>query len=1230
MRIYIVIAFLLAYITSGYSQKKINAAPIEESKLKIEAEATSASRVQVIITPTIDYDKNKAGISLPIKLDISPFNELDFSDRFKDQLKKIYRYQETTIKVKAFDKIKAADIDTNVMKEYAVFIDSFIDSHFNDEEKKKYFKSDDPTRETIIDTLISKDPKNVVESIKQRIGEALKYRLEILNEGFYKHLGNVVHYNTVADDKKGEGKEQVDVEDYFISRQVLDERTRGLYRYFESQLTLLFRYDTEPVAGRLFYNTEITNVQYYEDAISERYFDKKVSNYHRLIKQLSLLKLGIKDTLHLEYKAESTEKHRIDKNQESEFIERDSFQNDCYVFDNYFIENHILNRNEVSKMSRKKVEDNLHYIMLVLKNTRSKSFDELQEEIGSKHENAYYTLTQAFLDSVVKRRLLSNGREQNWLEYGTKIEKLSDEKDKLTKKLNKEWVEKDELIKKLNKEWIEKDVKLKNDLNEKIKLIKNSFTFSKRDSVIKVEGLVENQLCHLIQTKTDSVIKFYKQDRTLERAMLMEIVCHFSGRDGKQFEDKYLQNPKSFLEDFSQIINSFRSYRYGKRKNIIKKKVLRLKNIEVFDTLRLSVSKYYQNKKLIDQNEFQGDFYGFHNELMKAEVVLFERLSNFIDIREELLTNNHYSLINPQQRPKKIQESENETDKIDSLDQNEPTDVRPKLRGPTARRRTQYLYQEYAVAKERFDSALMAFKDQMDSLKYFLKRRSRSELENIPDSFYKCFLESFSMDTHYKNYFGNNNSAKSDEPGDISYFHDLENMLNALKHCYISTKEANKELKKSLAIDILSKEMDFAKKNIYTTLKKNPLWDFKADDIQLDINDGFIEHIVVTGKITGISRNQEWDNDFNEKLRKIVQDSLGLGNNIGKQLKFTNTYPYGFSSSKDYDVLKAKPLYVYRGSLKQYEMEVESVFPNYVQTLQNDRLDFSPKDQEVKLPEPGKDKGSVDLRKEQSSKLFNLAVYSDFNGLKAADPNGILQFELKRNIPLYTKRNTIKRTRLNWGYANFVEPQFRWARLDAANNEKNLTLSYATSFIGTQQDSIPYATQLDLLRYENISVGAHLNVISLDIPLAKIRLELNAGGKYARVKVLDTNGQQVENNDGKSNIDDTFDVNTWRFYPDFTVRLRPEERYGADVSFRPIRFNSVTNDFSNISSEETFTQTLSDDPQWLHQIEINAHFSPSARKDDTFFFRYRYTNNAKWEFNGFSEIQVGYSMSLKI
>ena len=107
-------------------------------------------------------------------------------------------------------------------------------------------------------------------------------------------------------------------------------------------------------------------------------------------------------------------------------------------------------------------------------------------------------------------------------------------------------------------------------------------------------------------------------------------------------------------------------------------------------------------------------------------------------------------------------------------------------------------------------------------------------------------------------------------------------------------------------------------------------------------------------------------------------------------------------------------------------------------------------------------------------------------------------------------------------------------------------------------------------------------------------------------------------------------TNLIRLYPDFKILVRPEERFGGYIRWRPFRLIVPNNEeFFSVGSAEGFENTRDLSKEWLHRYELSAFFTPSAQSDNKFFFRYRYTNSSTWEFNGYSEIQVGFLGYLK-
>ncbi|WP_299676875.1 hypothetical protein [uncultured Tenacibaculum sp.] len=416
------------------------------------------------------------------------------------------------------------------------------------------------------------------------------------------------------------------------------------------------------------------------------------------------------------------------------------------------------------------------------------------------------------------------------------------------------------------------------------------------------------------------------------------------------------------------------------------------------------------------------------------------------------------------------------------------------------------------------------------------------------------------------------------------------------------------------------KELKISKDSLIIVIKDQiidiPLFEYRAENIQLDINNGFIEHITMTGKVKQayIPESLVWKNYIDSKPKDylsyeeikqflnefykepLVKDILEI---TDKELKFVNAFPLGFSSRTDFDDLHNYELTYYEGREAIFSIPVTDVIKMYVQKHQNDRLDFSPKNQTISLPQDDLNKEfSLELKKEKSSKILGARFFSDFIGLNEADPNGLIQVEIEKLIPLWTRRYLIRGSRgRNVGWVNYVKPSFNWARIE--DREEELTLS---------NNTISY---LDLIRYKNTSIGFDLNAFTFDVPNSKLRFELNGGVHYGRTRVINTSTQFNEN------------VGFFNVYPEVKVRIRPEERFGGALIYRPNKILIPKGDDFNGFS------TVQNDGQWLHGIELSTFYTPNINSDNKFFFRYRYTNTANQETNGFSQFQVGYLAYLK-
>ncbi|CAM1345338.1 hypothetical protein [Tenacibaculum amylolyticum] len=459
---------------------------------------------------------------------------------------------------------------------------------------------------------------------------------------------------------------------------------------------------------------------------------------------------------------------------------------------------------------------------------------------------------------------------------------------------------------------------------------------------------------------------------------------------------------------------------------------------------------------------------------------------------------------------------------------------------------------------------------------------------------------------------------KKNENDSISFYSRYKKLTDKIKNEYKSKIDKLERERRKAEGDINDSIVN--KRNV---IKDIPLYRFKIENIELDINDGFIEHITIVGNLgrpfipedlilkeyikrkdTTKTKNQSERLTYNEVKQylqeffnePLVKDILG---NSKKELKFVNEFPLGFSSRTDFDDLYNYDLHSYEGRYPIFSVPITDIIKMYVQKHQNDRLDFSPKNQTITLPSNDtNEEFSIELKKEQSSKILGARFFSDFVGLNNSAPNGLIQIEIEKNIPLWTRRYLVRGSRgRNVGFANYIKPNFNWARIE--NKEKELTL---------KNNTVSY---LDLVRFTNTSIGFDLNIVTYDVPNSKLRFELNSGTHYGRTRVINPNQNFNEN------------IGFFSVYPETLIRIRSEERFGGALKYRPYKILIPRGEDFNAFSD------IKNAGQWLHRIELSAFFTPDIKSDNKFFFRYLYTNTANQETNGFSQFQVGYLAYLR-
>ncbi|RDY60020.1 hypothetical protein [Flagellimonas nanhaiensis] len=1129
-RILILSGLLFTFSFFGYAQKEIKDVPLSEgSKLTISAKAETVNNVSFTIKPTTNIDgKDLDGIKLPYEMKVAPFNQKTFKDSFLQFLERIEIYQSRNFTLYEF--LKELKNTSEAKHDRKDEVLEAISKSFSDELKTKFFGKKSVTLEEIKEKLKNENLEPQKADFIEAIEGILKKRItDFLDDDLKKALK--------ASRKPGDNN----VTDLYAMRVRLEDRISTIYRYFNDQIVLLFEYDTEPVAGTLYFNKKIEGVQYFTSRSYETYFQNRVGNYHKLIKRLYSIWIS----------------HESKKNERGIKCCLDSV-------------------NPLYKSSEGNLTDDILESMTNIeyrKDSIAKTINEKVEELRKNLETIEWYEAKDFINKI-------KGYPEN---------------EKYSKGISLSLSEAEEYhVMKERDNYFSKN---KTEAKKYLQKIRD--TLLNRQTKRMVEALRKDDLkqCYYFQIQN-----FFKHNR-------------------KEYKSIYIDNPKQFYDRFIAITHKFRIYNRHKRKEFVYEELLKHKNKEVFNDLakikpnyeqkvdslkRLRVGMDYLNTKELFFEALDKYTKSFKNELESEDVNYYINKER-IELRKEIIS----ELENLAAKDEEITFSKvyDRNATLEFIKQNSDSLIKTKV--------------------ERYENLIDT---KMDGSEDKVQGEFRKKVEEYQNELLtmirkdKWLIDSDIYDkTLYDNLVLMDVTDLRAEYSKIS---------KSQRRYFERERNAIEKTEKEIKEDISKLEADIQKQ-----IKKAPLWNLETELLELDFNEGFTEHIVMYGTVKEVAPVDEESRDLNENwLKDILKNNNDWESNIGRKLKFVNQFPYGFSSSKDYDDFKEYKLVVYRGKHREFEVSLEKIFPNYVQKLGNNRLDFSPKNNVVTLRQEhmAEDKNnSIELRKETSSQLFDFSLYTDFVGFQD-NPNGLVQVEFSKLVPLYTKRKTDHFWQrylgqgYNFGRFNYIIPQFRWARLDSGDDSDNLPLSYATAFEGGTESRLPFVTTVSLLRYENISVGADLNLVSFDFPNSKFRFELNAGGRYGRTKVLDTRGEPIQITSDSTNVRATLDVNTWRYYPEFIFRLRPEERYGANLSLRPIRFNTVTDDFSTVSSEEKFRQDLTDNPQWLHQIEINAHFSPSGRKDNRFFFRYRYTTNADWETNGFGEIQLGYTMSFRV
>jgi len=345
----------------------------------------------------------------------------------------------------------------------------------------------------------------------------------------------------------------------------------------------------------------------------------------------------------------------------------------------------------------------------------------------------------------------------------------------------------------------------------------------------------------------------------------------------------------------------------------------------------------------------------------------------------------------------------------------------------------------------------------------------------------------------------------------------------------------------------------------------------------------------------------------------------------GKNYRFENQLGTGFSARSNYSRLNNVRLFDFKegkfillGELLDYDYKVKP------QTR-----DFSPGNQ-VLYSYGGQ---KVELRKEETSKLIEAIVYSDFIGIDKDKPNGLIQIECAKRLNLNPNRLQAH-SRIEWlftgfGFFQFIRPAVTISKIEQNNRFLHATTNdsiyekYEGSDTSYTLKTQLVSTPIEVSNYQNLSLGLDLNILFLDNPDMKFNFFLNGGFRYGRTAIRDSlrtlNTQNIIENTGLTN---EYGVNYFTFYPEAVLQFLPEERFSFSILYRLQYFSSAFTEPVLISynKEGEFESKTS---KLISTFEIMAYVKTG--ENGKIFGRWRF--NGQWTNvnENYQQIQVGYS-----
>lgn len=407
--------------------------------------------------------------------------------------------------------------------------------------------------------------------------------------------------------------------------------------------------------------------------------------------------------------------------------------------------------------------------------------------------------------------------------------------------------------------------------------------------------------------------------------------------------------------------------------------------------------------------------------------------------------------------------------------------------------------------------------------------------------------------------------------------------------------------------------------NMISNLENEILLEVERVYIEFESNQ--IKNIKVVGKMLDIEKHIK--KTFTELGYINRFNDLGEINIAITDVVFQNRVPISYSTKRDIsrDVFllnkKNKDVRLFDNEdlfgIGVY-INLSDVFDNDYNLL-NYTENYSPKDGVVMIS-PGEE--AKIIYKEKTLNLLQAKVFSDFVGLDADEPNGLIQTEISKRVYLNTSIRQMGKYYTYFGTLNSFYPRVTLSKLE--ENNRDLELQTITDPQFVVNDLNHYATTLQTYRFQNFSVGGELNLFYIGLPKLHMMIYANAGAHFGRTSVTYPFVSD--------SIDNRFNVNSLMWYPEIDINIQPHPSYRFSVDFKYTSFDILNDAVLQVNSPAPYFRNEGDTENRLGIIKFTAAVKPNNEIPGELFFRWTYNWTLGNIDQNFLQAQVGYSFNI--